>query len=96
MKRWALFGVIYMMLGLPLMYKVVTSEEQGPWLAAFGVYFVVSALIGNCYVFFGTRFDLPTFFKWLAMSVVAFGMVAIGYLDIVGVINLERLLPWMK
>ncbi len=96
LKRWLGFGLAYMLLGLPLMYMVVTSEVQGPWLVAFGIYFVLSALVGNWYVFFGTRIDWPTFFKWLAINVFGFGLIAVAYLDIVGVIELERLLPWVR
>jgi hypothetical protein len=92
LKRWVIFGFVFALAALPLARMIVTSEEQGPWLVVGGVYFVLGALIGNWYVPFGMRFDLPTFFKWLAINVFAFGMIAIAYLEIVGVIDIGSLL----
>jgi FtsH-binding integral membrane protein len=96
LRRWAVFGALYVLLGLPLAYMIVTSDEQEPWLIAFAAYFVVSALVGNWYVFFGSRFDQPTLLRWLAISAVTFGAIAIGYLQIVGAIDVSRLLSWAQ
>ena len=90
-KRWLAFGSIYMILGLPISYMTVTSEDQQPWLTALAVYFVLSALIGNWYVPFGWRFDVATLLKWLAINTVVFGLILVGYLHLVGAIDINRL-----
>lgn len=53
--RWLIFGLVYIALGLPLAYFVISSDDQRPWLIAFGVYFVAAALIGNWFVFLGGK-----------------------------------------
>jgi membrane protein DedA with SNARE-associated domain len=53
--RWSLFGIVFVALGLPLAYLVIASDDQMPWLIALGVYFVVAAIIGNWFVFFGGK-----------------------------------------
>jgi hypothetical protein len=90
-KRWLAAGLIYMVLGLPIIYMIGTSEDQQPWLNALAVYFVLSALIGNWYVPFGWRFDVPTLLKWLAINTLVFGLILVGYLHLVGAIDINRL-----
>ena len=67
---------------------IVTSRDQGPWLVAGAIYFVVGELIGNWYVFFGTRVDITTFWKWLLLNVIAAGAITLAYLNIIGVVRL--------
>ncbi|MDZ4868968.1 MAG: hypothetical protein SGI91_16735 [Alphaproteobacteria bacterium] len=85
--RLGVFGVGFAMLSLPLAYMIVTSKDQTPWLIGGAVYFVVGALIGNWYVPFGARVDAATFWKWLLLNVSAGVVIALGYLNIVGVLR---------
>ncbi len=96
LRRWALFGSVYILFGLPLGYMIVAMDEKQPWLIAGLAYFVVSALVGNWYVFFGWRFDRPTLVNWLAINAFVFGTIAIGYLHIVGAIDVNRPLSWAQ
>ena len=53
--RWSVFGFVFVALGLPLAYQVISSEDQLPWLIALGVYFAVAAILGNWFIFFGGK-----------------------------------------
>ena len=53
LRRWLITGIIYIALGLPFAYFVVTSEDQKPWLIAAGLYFVIATLVGNWFIFGG-------------------------------------------
>lgn len=88
LKRWSVFGLGFVLLSLPFSYMIVTSNEQGPWLVASAIYFVIGALIGNWYVFFGTQFDAATFWKWLLLIAIAAGAIALAYLNIIGAVRL--------
>ncbi len=90
-KRWLAFGSIYMIIGLPITYMTVTSEDQQPWLIVGVVHLVLGALIGNWYIPFGWRFDIPTLLKWLAINTLVFGLILVGYLHLVGAIDINRL-----
>jgi len=86
-RRLVVFGLVFAVLSLPLSYMIVTSKDQAPWLIGGAVYFVAGALIGNWYVPFGARVDAATFWKWLLLNVSAGVVIALGYLNIIGVLR---------
>ena len=52
-RRFLKIAIIYLPIGLIIGIFVVTAENQKPWLIALVIFFLVFAVFGNMYVFFG-------------------------------------------
>ncbi|MFN9357551.1 MAG: hypothetical protein ACK52I_27265 [Pseudomonadota bacterium] len=83
MRRFFVFGVLFLPLSLPLAYMIVKSEDQMPWLFASALYFVFGGLIGNWYVFFGGgRASVAKVLGWLVLNGIVALTIAVAYMTI--------------
>ncbi len=83
LRRFFGIGLVFVLLGLPLGYMTVNSENQTPWLIALFSYVVLGGLFGSRYVFFGRQTaSAPKILGWLVLNGIVALTIAVGYMII--------------
>lgn len=83
LRRYLIFGFVYVLLSIPIGYVMVNSVNQTPWLVAFFAYGALGGLVGSRYIFFGwEQISAAKMLGWLVLNVAVVLMITVGYLVI--------------